>query len=183
MTLGSVNDTLTLDLRLSAIENSGKGRVLSSPRVTTLDNKTAEISQGIEIPFTTATETLIETQSIDYLLKLNVTPHVTSDRSIIMKIDVSKDAPSTTFFASDGTPAVETRAATTEVLVRDGETTVIGGIITDTQSETETGVPFLGKIPYLGALFRQRDKRIDKTELIIFITPKIANTAALARNP
>jgi len=71
----------------------------------------------------------------------------------------------------------------TEGLVRDGETTVIGGIITDTQSETETGVPFLGKIPYLGALFRQRDKRIDKTELIIFITPKIANTAALARNP
>jgi len=183
MTLGHVNDVLSLDLRLSAIETSGKGRVLSSPRVATLDNKTAEINQGIEIPFTTATEEKIETQSIEYKLRLNVTPHVTADRSIIMKIDVAKDAPSATFFAADGTPAIETRAANTEVLVKDGETTVIGGIITDTQSESEASVPFLGKIPYLGALFRQRDKRVQKTELIIFITPKIANVAALARNP
>jgi type IV pilus assembly protein PilQ len=184
MTLGHINDVLTLDLRLSAIETSGKGRVLSSPRVTTLDNKTAEISQGIEIPFTTATETQIETQSIDYKLKLNVTPHVTADRSIIMKIDVTKDAPSTTFVAVDSkTPAKETRAATTEVLVKDGETTVIGGIITDTQGENESSVPFLGKIPYLGALFRQRNKSTQKTELIIFITPKIANVAEMARNP
>jgi type IV pilus assembly protein PilQ len=184
MTLGHINDVLTLDLRLSAIESSGKGRVLSSPRVTTLDNKTAEISQGIEIPFTTATDTLIETQSIDYKLKLNVTPHVTADRSIIMKIDMTKDAPSTTFVAVDSaTPAKETRAATTEVLVKDGETTVIGGIITDTRSDIETSVPFLGKIPYLGALFRQKSNRVDKTELIIFITPKIANVQAVARNP
>lgn len=184
MTLGHINDVLTLDLRLSAIESSGKGRVLSSPRVTTLDNKTAEISQGIEIPFTTATDTQIETSSIDYKLKLNVTPHVTADRSIIMKIDMTKDAPSTTFVAVDSaTPAKETRAATTEVLVKDGETTVIGGIITDSQSDIESSVPFLGKIPYLGALFRQKSKRVDKTELIIFITPKIVNVQAVARNP
>lgn len=184
MTLGHINDVLTLDLRLSAIESSGKGRVLSSPRVTTMDNKTAEISQGIEIPFTTATDTQIETQSIDYKLKLNVTPHVTADRSVIMKIDMTKDAPSTTFVAVDSaTPAKETRAATTEVLVKDGETTVIGGIITDTRSDIETSVPFLGKIPYLGALFRQKSNRLDKTELIIFITPKIVNVQAVARNP
>ncbi len=174
MTLGHINDVLTLDLRLSAIETAGKGRVLSSPRVTTLDNKTAEISQGIEIPFTTATQEKIETQSIDYKLVLNVTPHVTADRSIIMKIDLTKDAPSTTYVAADSqTPAKETRAASTQVLVRDGETTVIGGIITETKSETESGVPYLSKIPFIGALFRQRTKRSDKTELIIFITPKI----------
>ncbi len=184
LTFGSIDDILTLDLRLSAIESSGRGRVISSPRVTTLDNKTAEISQGVEIPFTTATEEKIETSSIDYKLKLNVTPHVTSDRSIIMKIDVTKDAPSTTFFAVDSrTPAKETRAATTEVLVKDGETTVIGGIITDTQGDQELSVPFLGKIPYLGALFRKKEKRVDKTELIIFITPKIANLQPVARNP
>lgn len=184
LTFGSIDDILTLDLRLSAVENSGRGRVVSSPRVTTLDNKTAEISQGLEIPFTTATEEKIETSSIDYKLKLNVTPHVTADRSIIMKIDVTKDAPSATFRAVDSrTPAKETRAATTEVLVKDGQTTVIGGIITDTQGDTEIVVPFLGKIPYLGALFRKKEKRVDKTELIIFITPKIANLQAVARNP
>ncbi len=180
LTLGHVNDVLTLDLRLSAIETSGRGRVISSPRVTTLDNKTAEISQGIEIPFTTATEEKIETQSISYKLRLNVTPHVTADRSIIMKIEVTKDAPSTTFVAVDSkTPAKETRAATTEVLVKDGETTVIGGIITNTQSNTEFGVPFLSKIPVLGWLFKRKDKRVDKTELIIFITPKIVNRQVL----
>ena len=187
LTLGHVNDILTLDLRLSAIETSGHGRVISSPRVTTLDNKTAEISQGIEIPFTTATEEKIETQSIEYKLRLNVTPHVTSDGSIIMKIQVTKDAPSAAFVAVDSrTPAKETRSATTEVLVKDGETAVIGGIITDTQSNTESGIPLLSRIPVLGWLFKKKDKRVDKTELIIFITPKIVNRqaapAAMAQN-
>ncbi|GAB4267268.1 MAG: hypothetical protein Kow0092_20550 [Deferrisomatales bacterium] len=182
MTLGHINDVLTLDLRLSAIETSGRGRVVSSPRVTTLDNRTAEILQGVQIPFTTATEEKIETQSIDYLLKLNVTPHVTADRSIIMKIELSKDAPSTTFVAVDSsTPAVETRAATTEVLVRDGETTVIGGIITDTQSDLGSEVPWLGDLPGIGWLFKKKEKRVDKTELIIFITPKIVNRDFAAR--
>ncbi|WP_459941011.1 type IV pilus secretin PilQ [Deferrisoma palaeochoriense] len=175
-TLGHVNDVLSLDLRLSAIETAGKGRVISSPRVTTLDNKTAEISQGVEIPFTTATEEKIETQSIEYKLRLNVTPHVTADRSIIMKIDLSKEDPSTTFVAVDSrTPGKETRAATTEVLVKDGETTVIGGIITNRQSNTESGIPWLSKLPFVGWLFKKKDNRVDKTELIIFITPKIVN--------
>lgn len=183
MTLGHINDILTLDLRLSAIESSGKGRVISSPRVTTLDNRMAEISQGIEIPFTTATETQIETQSIDYKLVLNVTPHVTADRSIIMKINVTKDAPSTTFVAVDtATPAKETRQATTEVLVRDGETAVIGGIITDSQSDTRAGVPWLANLPGVGWLFKRENKQVDKTEMIIFITPKIVNSQPLAQN-
>jgi type IV pilus assembly protein PilQ len=184
MTLGSIDDILTLDLRLSAIESSGKGRVISSPRVTTLDNRTAEISQGIEIPFTTATETQIETQSIDYKLVLNVTPHVTADRSIIMNITVTKDAPSTTYSAVDTrTPAKETRQAVTEVLVRDGETAVIGGIITDTEANADSGVPFLADIPGLGWLFKRTNRQVDKTEMIIFITPKIVNSDPLARNP
>jgi type IV pilus assembly protein PilQ len=181
LSFGSINDTLRLDLRLSALESNGHGRVVSSPRVATLDNRTAEISQGVSIPFTTATENQIETQSIDYLLKLNVTPHVTSDGSILMKIAVNKDAPSTVYFAVDSkTPAKETRSALTEVLVKDGETTVIGGIITDSQSNGESGTPFLAKIPYLGALFRNKRNQTDKTELIIFITPKIVNPVALA---
>ncbi len=180
LTLGHVNDVFSLDLRLSAIETSGKGRVISSPRVTTLDNKTAEISQGVEIPFTTATEEKIETQSIEYKLRLNVTPHVTADRSIIMKIDLSKEDPSTTFQAVDSrTPGKETRAATTEVLVKDGETTVIGGIITNRQSKVESGLPWLSKLPFVGWMFKSKNNRLDKTELIIFITPKIVNPPVL----
>jgi type IV pilus assembly protein PilQ len=182
--LGHINDILSLDLRLSALESSGRGRVVSSPRVATLDNRMAEIAQGVSIPFTTSTQEKIETQSIDYLLKLNVTPHVTADRSIIMKIDVKKDSPSTTFRAVDSnTPAKETRSATTEVLVKDGETTVIGGIITDQQGTTVRGVPFLSKIPVLGWLFQGKTTDSVKTELIIFITPKIATPTAVARNP
>lgn len=184
LSLGHINDILGLDLRISALESSGHGRIVSSPRVATLDNRVAEIAQGISIPFTTATENKIETQSIDYFLKLNVTPHVTSDRSISMKISVNKDSPSTTFFAVDSkTPAKETRSATTEVLVRDGETTVIGGIITDTQRESDAGVPFFSKIPFLGALFKRKGGGTDKTELIIFITPKIVASTAVAGSP
>ncbi|MHB8765238.1 MAG: type IV pilus secretin family protein, partial [Deferrisomatales bacterium] len=182
LTLGHVNDVLALDLRLSAIETSGRGRVVSSPRVTTLDNKTAEISQGFEVPFTSATEEKIETDSIEYKLRLNVTPHVTSDRSIIMRIELTNDRPNLTLQAADGTPGKTTRAATTEVLVRDGETTVIGGIITDAQEDSQSGIPFLSKIPYLGWLFKKKDTRSDKTELIIFITPKIVATGATARS-
>lgn len=173
LSLGSINDVLSLDLRLSALEAAGRGRVVSSPRVTTLDNKTAEISQGIEIPFTTATEEKIETSSINYLLMLKVTPHVTSDNSILLQIDVDKDAPSTTFFATDGTPAIETRRATTEVLVRNGDTTVIGGIITDTTSDVQLGIPWFREIPFIGWMFKSKINRVDKTELIIFITPRI----------
>jgi len=180
LSLGHINDILSLDLRLSALETSGKGKVVSSPRVTTMDNRTAEIRQGIEIPFTTATQEKVETKSITYLLKMKVTPHVTADSSIMMKIDVAKDAPSAAFTATDGTPAVETRAANTEVLVKDGETTVIGGIITDTQSDTNLGVPWLSKIPFLGWAFKKKDTRMDKTELVIFITPRIATPSSLS---
>lgn len=182
--LGHINDVLSLDLRLSALESSGQGRVVSSPRVATLDNRTAEISQGVSIPFTTTTQEKIETKSIDYLLKLNVTPHVTADGAVMMKIDVRKDAPSSTFRAvDDKTPAKETRSATTEVLVKDGETTVIGGIITDTQGTSVRGVPFLSKVPVLGWLFKGKTDDTTKTELIIFITPKISTPTAIARNP
>jgi type IV pilus assembly protein PilQ len=182
-TLGHVNDILSLDLRLSALESMGRGRIVSSPRVTTLDNRTAEISQGVSIPFTTATQEKIETQSIDYLLTLNVTPHVTSDRFISMKINLKKDAPSRTFVAVDSrTPAKETRTATTEVLVKDGQTTVIGGIITDDQSNIDRGIPYLSSIPFLGWLFKAKTDTVTKTELVIFITPRIANMASVAGN-
>lgn len=184
LSLGHVADILNLDLRISALESAGQGRVVSSPRVSTLDNREAEISQGLSVPFTTATQDKIETKSIDYLLKLRVTPHVTSDKSIIMKINLSKDSPSNTYVAVDSkTPAKETKTALTEVLVRDGETTVIGGIITDDKSDTRSGVPLLSRLPWIGWIFRDTITKDRKTELVIFITPKILNASPVAGNP
>ncbi|MBI5017418.1 MAG: type IV pilus secretin PilQ [Deltaproteobacteria bacterium] len=173
LTLGHVNDILRLDLRLSALESANQVRVISSPRVTTLDNRTAEISQGQEIPFTTSTQEKIETKSIDYKMTLNVTPHVTSDRSIIMKIDLQKDDVGDRTAADGRTPSKNTKSARTEVLVKDGETTVIGGIITDDQRNFESGIPFFSKIPILGWLFKNKQDKGAKQELVIFITPKI----------
>ncbi len=182
LTLGHVNDILSLDLRLSAIESSGRGRVVSAPRVTTLNNKPAEISQGFEVPITTTTDSQISVQSIDYKLLLKVTPQVTSDRSIVMNIEVTNDRPNFSVAAADGTPGKTTRGARTEVLVKDGETTVIGGIITDTQEDSEAGIPLLSKLPYLGALFRKKAATSQKNELIIFITPKIVSAGSVARS-
>jgi type IV pilus assembly protein PilQ len=151
--------------------------------VTTLDNTAAKISQGISIPFTTATDEKIETSSIDYDLQLEVTPHVTSDESVMLTINITKNAPSTTFVAVDSlTPAIETREAQTQVLVRDGETTVIGGIITDSVSDTGSGVPWFQNIPFVGWMFKTKVNITQKTELIIFITPKIVRLGKVADN-
>jgi type IV pilus assembly protein PilQ len=172
LSMGHINDVLSLDLRIAAMETTGKGRIVSSPRVTTLDNKVAEISQGLSIPFNVISgeETAIKT--LDYLLKLKVTPHVTSDSSIMLKMEIRKDDVSS-ILASDGTPGKQTRTADTEVLVRDGETAVIGGIITDTARESVSGIPWFQKIPFVGWLFKSKTAKTQKTELIIFITPKI----------
>jgi type IV pilus assembly protein PilQ len=179
LTFGHVNDILRLDLRLSALESANQVRVVSSPRVTTLDNRTAEISQGEEIPFTTSTQEKIETKSIDYKMTLNVTPHVTSDRSIIMKIDLKKDSVGGRTAADGKTPSKDTKSATTELLVKDGETTVIGGIITDDQRNFKSGIPFFSKLPFVGWLFKNSRDTGAKTELVIFITPKIVTPTAV----
>lgn len=183
MSLGSINDILRLDLRLAALETTGKARLVSSPRVTTLDNKPAEISQGTQIPVSTATQEKIANQLVDYLLKLSVTPHVTSDNSILLKIDIRKDDLARESIAASGAsaPPKSTRAATTQVLVRDGETTVIGGIITDNDTFNESGIPWFKDIPFIGWLFRSKSNKVDKTELIIFITPRIIHLD-MARN-
>lgn len=175
LSLGSINDILSLDLRLSAMETSGKGRVISSPRVATLDNRPAEISQGTQIPISTATTEKISTQTVDYLLKLSVTPHVTFDNSIVLKIEIKKDDVDDSGLSAAGAsaPPKSTRSATTEVLVRDGETTVIGGIITDKESKNDRGVPWFQDLPLFGWLFKEKKTINLKTELIIFITPRI----------
>lgn len=163
---------LLLDLRLSAGESEGRVRTISRPRITTMDNKEAKIEQGESIPFSTTSSSGTATTFIDANLSLTVTPHITPDGSVLMKIKASRNSIGT-FRTSSGEPSINKKESQTEVLVRDGETTVIGGIIVSDKSETERGIPFLKDIPLLGWLFKSKSVSDSQTELLIFITPTI----------
>ncbi len=172
-TFGSLNKALNLDLILSAMESTGEGKVISSPRVSALDNKEAKIEQGQSIPYQTTSATGTQVQFIDALLRLTVTPHVTPDNKIFMKIQATKNAPDTSLLGAGGQPSIRKNEATTEILLADGETAVIGGILTIDRGYTMQKVPFFADIPLIGWLFKQKSSRDNKTELIIFITPKV----------
>ncbi len=171
--LGSINNSAILDLRLSALESTGKGKVISSPKILTLDNREAEIKQGISIPYETVSQSGTQTQFVDATLSLKVTPHITADRSVIMKIKIAKNAPNEALRSAGGVPSIDKKEARTEILVRDGETAVIGGIYKIDKSESLSGVPLLSRIPLIGWLFRKKARADSKTELLVFITPKI----------
>jgi len=171
ISFGILRDNLRLDLSLSALEASNKGRVISSPKVITIDNKEALIEQGTQIPYSTVSASGTNTQFVDATLSLKVTPHITPDGGIIMKLEAKNDSQGEV--GASGQPAINKKKATTEVLVRDGETTVIGGILQITRKETQSGVPWLSKIPILGFLFKHESNQATNRELLIFITPKI----------
>ncbi len=163
-----------LDVHLSALESSGRGKVISRPRIATLDNTEALIQSGRRIPFETTSENQgTQTQFADASISLRVTPHVTPHGFINMKIAASRNAADFTNTSRDGVPAIITREATTEILVRDGDTVVIGGLYTHDMSTSQNGVPFLSKIPGLGWLFRKTRNRDTTDELLFFITPRI----------
>jgi len=171
ISFGILRDNLRLDLSLSALEASNKGRVISSPKVITIDNKEATIEQGTQIPYSTVSASGTNTQFIDATLSLKVTPHITPDGGVIMKLEAKNDSQGDV--GASGQPAINKKKATTEVLVRDGETAVIGGILQISRKETEAGLPWLSKIPILGYLFRSDTSQSTNRELLIFITPKI----------
>jgi len=173
VTLGNINDTFALDLQISALENRGEGRVISQPKITTLDNERASITQGISIPFQIRQAGETSLSFIEANLNLTVTPHVTADESIIMDIEIAKNAPNTSIPTSTGDPAIDKKEAKTQALVRDGETTVIGGIFQTEYSKAELGLPWLSRIPVLGFFFRERRVIDNRKELLIFITPRI----------
>jgi type IV pilus assembly protein PilQ len=165
-----------IDLELSALQNEGKGEVISSPRVITANGKPAAIEQGREIPFQNATSSgATAVQFKKAVLSLNVTPQITPDNRVIMDLAVTNDSQGTNVAQSGGgaAPAIDTRKVTTQVLVDNGQTVVLGGIYEQTVNDTVTKVPVLGDVPVLGALFRSKSKVQNKTELLIFITPKI----------
>lgn len=174
-TFGSANGAQLLNLRLSALESTGHGRIVSSPRITTLDNKAAKISQGVDIPITVTSAAGANTKFIPAVLELEVTPHVTNDGSVMMTIKVSKNEPDFTRTGGQGDPTILRKYAETQVLVRDGDTSVIGGIYTRTTSQVYSKVPFLGDIPVIGWLFKNRREEDSRAELLVFITPRIMN--------
>lgn len=172
-TFGSISKSLNLDLVLSALESTGEGKVISTPRVSALDNKEARIEQGVSIPFATSSASGgTNIQFIDAKLSLVVTPHATPDNKIFMKIQATKNAPDTSQ-VFNGQPSIRKNEATTEILLADGETAVIGGILIVDRGQTVTKVPFLADLPLIGWLFKSKLTTEDKRELIIFITPRV----------
>jgi type IV pilus assembly protein PilQ len=169
---GILKDNLRLDLSLSALEASGKGKIISSPKIVTTDNKEATIEQGTQIPYSTVSASGTNVQFIDATLSLKVTPHITPDGRVSMKVDVKNDSQGDVAPGST-TPSINKKKATTDVLISDGETTVIGGILQITRNESRSGLPWLSKIPVLGYLFRKDTSSTQNRELLIFITPKI----------
>ncbi len=168
-----------LNLELSALEADGKGKIVSSPRVITSDQTKAVIEQGEEIPYQVATSSgATSIQFKKASLRLEVTPQITPEGSVIMNLDVSKDSRGTLTTAG---PAINTKHAQTQVLVENGGTVVIGGIFTQNDRTNVNKVPFLGDVPVLGHLFRNTTRISDKTELLIFITPKIVTERPTVR--
>ena len=168
-----LDEKLNIDLQLQAAEANGDGKVISSPRLVTLDNSKATIEQGVSIPFQTFENGDAQLEFVDAVLKLDVTPHITADRSIIMKIVVSRNAPDDSVFTLTGSPAIAKNQVNTETLVKDGQTLVIGGIYVVDKGERSSSVPYLGDIPLLGALFRSSEISDARKELLIFVTPRV----------
>jgi type IV pilus assembly protein PilQ len=173
--LGSAGGAAQLNLRLSAAENSGNIKTISSPRAVTLDNIEAVIGQGVSIPYAQTSANGVNTTFVEARLELKVTPHVTQEGAIQMRVQVTNNQPNPQLTGANGQPSISRREAHTEVLVHDGDTTVIGGIYTRRNSEAWNEVPVLSKIPILGWLFKKKSVTDDRTELLIFITPRIVN--------
>jgi len=182
-------DSITnLQIILTAAESNGLARTLGTPRVTTLNNKEAIVSSGQRIPFTTlgsvaaqgGSQLVATVQFVDAALQLAVTPHVTGDNSVMMKVRATRNSADFTNTVFQN-PTITTREALNEVLVADGDTIVIGGIYTDDNTNDHAGTPYLQDIPVLGHLFRQSTRTNDTRELIFLVTPRVVRNAAIVR--
>lgn len=173
MSLILFNNAMTrfLNLELSALVSDGKGQILSNPRVVTSDQTEASISQGTQIPYQTTTSSgATATSFAAATLSLTVRPQITPDGNVVMSLNVTKDSVGAN--TANG-PSIDSKRIVTNVLIEDGGTVVVGGVFTQDDSETETRVPFLGDLPYIGFLFKQKTVSRARRELLVFITPKI----------
>lgn len=173
--LGAVNGALNLDLALSALESSGRGRLLSTPRVSTQNNVEAEMTQGVQIPIQTVANNTVTVSFKDAALILRVTPQITAANTVIMRVFLENATPDFSR-AVNGIPPIDTQRAQTTVLVADGETTVIGGIYVSLEQTSNGRVPLLHRIPLFGWLFKNDNNSDESRELLIFITPRITRS-------
>ena len=164
--------TATLDLRLSAGEALGQTKIVSAPKIITLDNKPAKIEQGSQVPFQTTSLQGTQTTFVDATLTLNVTPHVIPHANTV-RLEIKATKNSIGPAVSTAGPTIDKKEATTEILLRDGETTVLGGIFEETRTDSTQGVPWFNRIPFLGWLFKNEGVSVNQTELLVFITPII----------
>ncbi|MCP1453806.1 type IV pilus secretin PilQ [Pseudomonas sp. P9_35] len=175
-----ITDNVLLDLELTAMEKTGNGEIVSQPKVVTSDKETAKILKGTEIPYQEASSSGATSVSFkEASLSLEVTPQITPDNRIIMEVKVTKDEPDYLNKVND-VPPIKKNEVNAKVLVNDGETIVIGGVFSNTQSKVVDKVPFLGDVPYLGRLFRRDVVSEKKSELLVFLTPRIMNNQAIA---
>lgn len=178
--LGFITDNTILDLQLSAMEKTGNGEVVSQPKVVTSDKETAKILKGSEVPYQEASSSGATSTSFkEAALALEVTPQITPDNRIVMEVRVTKDEPD---FAKalNGVPPINKNEVNAKVLVTDGETIVIGGVFSNTQTKSVEKVPFLGDLPFIGRLFRRDIVSDQKSELLVFLTPRIMDTQAFS---
>nr|WP_312600305.1 MULTISPECIES: type IV pilus secretin PilQ [Pseudomonas] len=179
--IGFLTGSTTLDLQLSAMEATGNGEIVSQPKVVTSDKETAKILRGTEIPYQEASSSGATSTSFkEAALSLEVTPQITPDNRIIMEVKVNKDAPDYQNRLDNGAPPISKNEVNAKVLVADGETIVIGGVFSNTQSKSTSKVPLLGDVPYVGRLFRRDSVTDEKVELLVFLTPRIMNNQAIA---
>ncbi|KAB0493840.1 type IV pilus secretin PilQ [Pseudomonas vancouverensis] len=175
-----ITDNVLLDLELTAMEKTGNGEIVSQPKVVTSDKETAKILKGTEIPYQEASSSGATSVSFkEASLSLEVTPQITPDNRIIMEVKVTKDEPDYLNKVQD-VPPIKKNEVNAKVLVNDGETIVIGGVFSNTQAKVVDKVPFLGDVPYLGRLFRRDVVSEKKSELLVFLTPRIMNNQAIA---
>lgn len=164
----------SLDLRLSAMESAGEGKVISTPKVTTLNGSEATIEQGRAIPYTTIQDGATDTKFKDAKLILKVTPEINPNGTLILDLDISNDSAGAIVPTGTGTAvSIESKKAKTKLMLNNGETTVVGGVYVDNVTEGEVGVPLLKDIPFLGHFFKSTRKSVDRREILIFITPRV----------
>jgi len=174
-----LGDHFDINVEIQAAENNSLVKVISSPRVVTMDNRTAKIEQGLSIPFQSYEDNTVKTEFVDAVLSLEVTPHITADRSVIMNVLVTKDAPGATYGRSES-PSIHKNHVETESLVKDGQTLVLGGVYQIDDTESGTRVPFFHTIPIMGNMFKSNDTRKKRNELLIFISPSILDVNEIA---